>query len=196
MGYVWVTSPGASFKDSKPPESPDPFYSSEADIDAAKELVGEHGLTIVAESRLGLAVAGPPDAYRRLTDGKVVQVEQFVRRQRGVSHLDIRGDGQPEALGVGVPTRRGTPIEAVILEQPRLAFFETPSPLPPPIARQHLRVPDDVASLLGASQVHRKGRTGRGVTVAMVDSGHYAHPFFEYHGYRVESTVTAVPGTD
>ena len=36
--------------------------------------------------------------------------------------------------------------------------------------------------------------TATGVTVAMVDSGQYAHPFFLAHGYDVKPPVSVVPG--
>src|SRR4029453_11826905 len=35
---------------------------------------------------------------------------------------------------------------------------------------------------------------GEGVTVAMVDSGQYAHPFFLAHRYDVRPAVSVVPG--
>ena len=57
-------------------------------------------------------------------------------------------------------------------------------------------MPDDVATILGAAQAHRRGQRGAGVTVAMVDSGWFRHPFFTAHGYNVQPPVTVVPGTN
>jgi subtilisin family serine protease len=46
---------------------------------------------------------------------------------------------------------------------------------------------------MNATLVHQAGRTGRGVRIAMVDSGFaHSHPFFTAHGFR--STVTLAPG--
>jgi serine protease AprX len=67
-------------------------------------------------------------------------------------------------------------------------FFKV-SPLPPRVAYHHLRVPDDVALVLRASAVHERGITGRGVLVAMVDTGFYAHPFYTWHGYHLQATL-------
>jgi subtilisin family serine protease len=39
--------------------------------------------------------------------------------------------------------------------------------------------------VIRATRTHRLGTTGRNVVVGMIDTGHYAHPFFNYHGYRV-----------
>jgi hypothetical protein len=47
-----------------------------------------------------------------------------------------------------------------------------------------LRVPTDVAQIMGASSVHRTGITGNGVTVAMPDTGFYYHPYFIEQGYN------------
>lgn len=50
-------------------------------------------------------------------------------------------------------------------------------------------VPDDIAVILRSARVHRLGGTGSDIVVAMIDTGHYAHPFFNWHGYRVLSTL-------
>jgi serine protease AprX len=64
------------------------------------------------------------------------------------------------------------------------------SPIPPRVSYHHLRVPDDVALLLRAHQAHERGFTGRGVLVAMVDSGFYKHPFYTHHGYNYDATLS------
>ena len=112
-----------------------------------------------------------------------------------VTHLDIIGKRQPEALGVGLAGSKAAGIEGVVLERPRAPQAVFPSPLPPTVARFHLRVPDDVATILGAAEAHRRGKVGDGVTVAMVDSGHYRHPFFAAHRYAIQAPVAMIPGT-
>ena len=46
---------------------------------------------------------------------------------------------------------------------------------------------------MNADRAHRGQTTGKGVTVAMVDSGWFAHPYFVQRGYRVNA-VTLGPG--
>lgn len=58
-----------------------------------------------------------------------------------------------------------------------------------------LRVPGDVAQIMGASSVHRLGLTGKGVKVAMPDTGFYHHPYFVEQGYNFLS-VTAPDAID
>jgi subtilase family serine protease len=49
----------------------------------------------------------------------------------------------------------------------------------------HLDVPDGVAGLLNVSQVHQAGTKGKGVRVAMVDTGFaHSHPYFVSRGYN------------
>lgn len=51
----------------------------------------------------------------------------------------------------------------------------------------HLRLPGDVAMTLNASSVHRRGITGKGIKVVMLDSGFdIDHHHFKENGYRVK----------
>ena len=70
----------------------------------------------------------------------------------------------------------------------------------PPASRKFcLHLPGDVAQLTMASATHRLSTmagaraTGAGVTVAIVDSGFWDHPYFRDHGYRI--TRVASPDT-
>lgn len=72
--------------------------------------------------------------------------------------------------------------------QPPPIFFE--SPLPPRVGYHHLRVPDDVATILRSNFVHKRGVTGKGVLVAMPDTGFYRHQFYVWHGYNYNRTLS------
>ena len=63
------------------------------------------------------------------------------------------------------------------------------SPLPPRVKYHHLTVPSDVATVCRANPIHKLGVTGKGVLVAMVDSGFYKHSFYEWHGYNYQATL-------
>jgi serine protease AprX len=56
---------------------------------------------------------------------------------------------------------------------------------PPRILEHHVRLPDQAAQLLHADEAHTQGFQGRGVRVAMIDSGFYPHPFFLERGYKI-----------
>lgn len=68
-----------------------------------------------------------------------------------------------------------------------------PTAAPPPIPYYHLTAPADIARLMNATKAHLKGITGKGIRVAMIDSGFaHAHPFFKANGYS--SSVVLAPG--
>jgi subtilisin family serine protease len=200
-GYVAVSSQGGgSALEAEQLLDTEPYHAGERDRREATRAIESVGLRITAESRLGIAVAGPKGAFEELTGGEVVAREVLLHaeagRQRYVTHLDIIGGDQPDTLGVGMAASAAAGIEGVLLERPRIPQAVFPSPIPPQVAKFHLRVPDDVSLLLGATIAHRQGHVGDGVVVAMVDSGQYAHPFFLAHDYDVRPAVSLVAGTD
>jgi len=83
-------------------------------------------------------------------------------------------------------------LEGVAIEVPRY-YMAAPSIFSPTKAYWHLDVPAGVSLGCNADRAHRAGITGKGIKVAMVDSGHFAHPFFAARGYRVAPVVLA-PG--
>ncbi|MFE7393937.1 S8 family serine peptidase [Streptomyces sp. NPDC057582] len=199
-GYVSARSQGGvPMTEATAFESAEPYYADEDTRQRAKDYAAAAGLTVTAESDLGFAVSGPPGAYEQLTGGRVETYESLrhveMDRVRYVTQLDIVGERQPDARGVGdVP---GTDaIEAVVLETPRTPARVLPSAQPPNVEKFHLRLPGDVAMLLGATQAHSRGHVGDGVEVAMVDTGQFAHTYFAVHGYKVVPTVAVVPGTN
>lgn len=64
------------------------------------------------------------------------------------------------------------------------------SPIPPRVSYPHLRVPDDVGMVLRCLPAHDRGITGKGVTVCVVDTGFYLHPYHEWHGYKYHATTS------
>jgi subtilisin family serine protease len=50
-------------------------------------------------------------------------------------------------------------------------------------------MPGDVSLACNADRAHRAGITGKGVKVAMIDSGWYRHPYFVGRGYRAAPVV-------
>ncbi|MGP3984328.1 S8 family serine peptidase [Streptomyces sp. KR80] len=181
-------------------DSTRPFHArTESTLSDAQQQARDVGLTVTAQSRLGFTVCGPPAAYEQLTGGQIQSYEVLQRvqtgRERYVTHLDITGPQQPEDLGVGAAPGTDA-IEAVVLEQPRTPHRLFPPAQPPNVAKHHLRVPGDVAMLLGATRAHQDGEVGAGVQVAMVDTGQYAHTYFAMHRYHVDPAVAVEPGTN
>lgn len=61
---------------------------------------------------------------------------------------------------------------------------------PPRIKEHHVRLPDQLAEILGATGAHAMGVTGKGVRVAVIDSGFFPHPFYASRGYQIHRIVT------
>lgn len=76
---------------------------------------------------------------------------------------------------------------------PRPIEFYSASYRPPSEDVPHLHL-DDVRAALNAPRAHRQDWTGRGVKVAMVDSGFFPHPFFAANGYKL--IASAAPGAE
>jgi hypothetical protein len=75
-------------------------------------------------------------------------------------------------------------------------FFAGERPTPPHWDDKfRLRVPVNVAQIMKASSVHQRCITGKGVRVAMPDTGFYRHPYFDEQGYNFLA-VTAPDATD
>src|ERR1700722_12406838 len=215
-GYLSVNSRGGvSVLDAQSlPERSEGFHGTTQDIDTALRVSEEHGLVVIAQSPLGIAVAGAPESYERLTGGEVVTKEILVYAEaatrRYVTHVDIVGRDQPKQIGSGRIASANTGIEAVILERPRSpqsvavpAVLSAPplqsggiwpSPIPPSVSGFYLRVPQDVALGLGAPAANQRGFRGQGGTVAMGDTGHYLHSYFPAHQYTVKVPISVVSG--
>jgi subtilisin family serine protease len=201
FGYVSVRAKGGtSALEAEDLSDAKPFHSTAKDRQEATRILGRVGLEVTAESRLGFAVVGKPGAYEELSGGELVTRELLLHaeagRRRYVTHIDIVGAGQPPDLGVGAIASGSKVLRALLAARPRIPQAMFPSPLAPSVPKFHLRVPDDVALLLGATPAHRTGHRGEGVSVAMVDSGQYPHPYFIARGYDVKPAKTLVPGTD
>lgn len=201
-GYVSLRSQGGKsiFSAKSVPKKLEPYQAKSKDRTSAIKTLQKMGFEIVADSRMGVAITGKAGAYEELTGGKLVSVEMLswesgsVQRYR--SHIDIIGKKQPKDCGLGKIDSAAAKLEGLIIERPQTYAGIFPTPVPPVVDDYYIRVPDDVALMLGANEAHRQGHMGKGVEVVMVDSGQAAHPFFTAHHYDVKPTITVVPGTN
>jgi hypothetical protein len=67
----------------------------------------------------------------------------------------------------------------------------SPVPIPPlEIGEHHVRLPDQLARILGAHAAHERGITGKKIRVAVIDSGFYPHPFYDQKPYDIRRIAT------
>jgi len=203
QGYISVR--GAESVFDKPAQAfsaaSKPYHAKKRERDDVCHHLEKSGFSIIAESPLGFAVAAPPPAYEEISRGKMVTRELLTRIAPGihryVTRVDLVGNNQPQALGIGSAAGRAAKIDGIVLEKPRYTHgslpMADPSPIPPNSPKFHLSVPSGVATALNASPLHQQGIRGDNVFVVMVDTGHYKHPFFLAQGYNLKPTLTAVP---
>jgi hypothetical protein len=158
------------------------------------------GFQILQISPITINIAASRETYERAFRTTIVAEERPVIKEVGVvadnaplataTYLDSPDTALPGLIATG-NTPFADVLEGVALEEPR--YLMEPSPFPPSKAYWHLRLPADLALACNAERAHRGGITGRGVKVAIVDTGHYRHPFFTAWGYRVAPVILA-PG--
>jgi subtilisin family serine protease len=61
---------------------------------------------------------------------------------------------------------------------------------PPIIKEHHVRLPHQLNQILRADTAHNDGTTGKGIRVAIIDSGFYLHPYFEKNEYMIRHVPT------
>jgi subtilisin family serine protease len=180
---------GRSLFEAKPGELRGPcvqFTSPGGLVAAACTRLLESGFTILQVSPFSINIAGPPEAFEKAFRTKLVERELSQVRGPTATFLD-----SPDTEMLGHISTKGTPlgqlVEGVALEVPRRFMQE--SARPPQVDYHHLDVPAGVAHASNATPLHGLFVNGAGVKVAMVDSGHYSHPFFAANGYNVAPVV-------
>ncbi|MFI6499023.1 S8 family serine peptidase [Nonomuraea typhae] len=172
-------------------------FTSTADVvTAACSMLLGAGFTLhemsAATSTFG--VSGTRAAFESMFECELYARESPVLKSQGrvepatfVDCRNTREQGLIRTAGTAV----ADVIEGVALEQARYYMADA---LAPRKLYWHLRAPEGVAHHCKAQRAHQSGVTGAGIKVAMVDSGHYAHPFFAARGYQVG--VVLGPGAD
>lgn len=175
------------------------FFSEAEAVNEAVARLQEAGFEILQISPLTINIAGKPETYKKAFGTEIVVEDREV--MKGMAS----GDGDDNVAQFLETTENDTPglietdgtvfensIEGVALEEPR--YFMAPSMYPPLKKYWHLDVPAGVSLGCNADKAHRTGITGKGIKVAMVDSGWYKHPFFVGRGYSAAPVVLG-PGT-
>ena len=131
-----------------------------------------------------VSAEGPRELFEKVFNTKLARRSMKVRGKRGrtIEFLGRRERALPPDHTV-IPGA----LHVSISMPPMLAE----STLPTVTKASTLRVPGDVAMLMGASPTHRlitpSGQlaTGCGIRIGVIDTGFYPHPFYKAHGYRL-----------
>ncbi|MEO1432148.1 MAG: S8 family serine peptidase [Cyanobacteria bacterium J06633_8] len=140
------------------------------------------GFRVQQIGTFSISADGPRELWERIFGTRVEPRRQTVSPTVGeVTYLSHIADAP-----FTIPPELSELIERAYPQSPPMLFE---SPLPPRVKYHHLTVPSDVATVCRANPVHKLGVTGKGVLVAMVDSGFYKHSFYEWHGYNYQATL-------
>ena len=166
-------------------------FMSEGDVvQGAVARLQEAGLTILQISPLTINIAGTPAAFRKAFNTDIVVLDKPVIKEFGKKDIGQFLDS-PDTPMPGLINTRNTKfedvIEGVALEEK--VYYMAASSFAPTKSYWHLRIPGDISLGCNADRAHRSGITGKGVKVAMVDSGWFKHPYFVNRGYKAAPVV-------
>ena len=166
------------------------FDSDPGLVQAAVIRLEAAGFEILQVTTLMINIAGSRTTYERAFNTKLVIEQRLTVKESGEEELAEFIDTTDTEIS-GLIRTDGTEfedvLEGVAIEEPR--YFQAIQPLAPPVDYWHLDVPGDVSLGLNADRAHRGGITGKGVKIAMVDSGWERHPFFVERGYRSADAI-------
>jgi hypothetical protein len=173
------------------------FTSEEHIMSAAASKLASAGFDILQISESTINISGSPKEYEKAFGAPIVVEQRDVIKEGSVEakaeFMECHNSPLP-----GLISCKGTEfeqlIEGIALEEPRYAMAA--NPFAPTKEYWHLDVPAGVSLACNADRAHRAGITGKGVTVAMVDSGWFRHPFFTARGYRADNAILGPGATN
>ena len=172
------------------------FYSESQMVSSAVEKLCTEGFDVLQIGQTTITIAAPAEVYKRVFKTEIVAEEREAIKEFGqkttATFLECPDTAMPGLIDPAKSALSDV-IEGVALNEP-VYYFATP--FPPPVKYWHLDVPADVSLGMKADRAHRAGYTGRGINVAMVDSGWYRHPFFTHRGYRANPVVLGPAATN
>jgi hypothetical protein len=172
------------------PDNIEEFRSEESVINRTINELQRLGFEIMNVGPLTISFGGPQNLFKKIFGVKLRK--EKIEVMEGMPKVEYFGATlEDEKQLRELPQALKSVAEGVAIAHPP-ELFESPLPSIAPIdpkAYRYFFVPDEIAVLLRSARVHRLGGTGNDIVVAMIDTGHYAHPFFNWHGYRVLPTL-------
>lgn len=166
------------------------FYTERDVINRAAAQLQQAGFEVLQITATTINIAGSAETYEQAFDTTIIVEQRPVIKELGEETVAEFLDS-PDTDLPGLIDTTGTAfanlLEGVAIEEPR--YFMAPSMFPPLKPYWHLHVPGDVSLACNADRVHRSGITGKGIKVAMCDSGWFKHPYFVGRGYRASPVV-------
>lgn len=170
------------------------YYEAESqivrDLHAALET---RGFEVTHASNLFLSVNAERELFEKTFQADLVtETTDAINRKQTVEFFDISKTVSSARQPISIPDDLSALMSNVALARPPY-FHAAPRIIPPhipitPKLYRYLNVPDELAAALEAVHVAREGLTGKGVTVAMPDTGMESHPYYSARGYNIRAT--------
>lgn len=166
------------------------YTSEESMIREAVNRLQVAGFTILGVFAQTINIAGPPGLYEEVF-ANTLHVEDREVIKGGQVHdvaqfIDSSDTDLPGLIDTSQSSLHDV-LEGIAIEEP--VYFMADSAFAPTKDYWHLRVPGDISAAVNADRAHRRGITGKGVKVVMVDSGWYRHRYFVRRGYKSAPVV-------
>lgn len=170
------------------------FRSEQGDVDDTVRELTRLGFGIESISTSTVSIKGSKKLFQDVFGARLRKEETEIGPGQKAKYYAAPADAQV----LQAPGELSNLIEGVAISIPPTFLESAIPPLAPvdPAAYRYLFVPDEVALLLRATRTHRTGGTGKGITVAMPDTGFYHHAFYKEHGYRVKTAILAAGAVD
>jgi hypothetical protein len=136
------------------------------------------------------SISGPVALFEKVFDCKIApQSFPLFAGTAGLSQRQVFVADRP----LNIPPQLQKLIESVDLAP---AVVYQISAAPPPLAYDHMELPDDVARGMDAIKAHERGIDGTGVNLAMVDTGFMTpfHPYYAGKGYKINRLLRRIRG--
>jgi hypothetical protein len=162
------------------------FYGNPYLNEIAVQKLIAAGFQVLGVTEIGISIAAPPEVYEKAFNTKIVAEERPVIKSLGEQDTATFVECPETPLAGFIDPRKSDfadCLEGIAINDP-VYFMSFPTAFAPTKSYWHLDVPAGVSLGLNADKAHRIGVTGKGVNVAMVDSGWYKHPFFVERGYK------------
>lgn len=155
-----------------------------------KRYLLKEGFRIQSASKYAVHISGSHELYNQVFKLELCIQQHTVQKKLGeykeAEFIEVKKQHSGDKSWSEIPkeAKISKYAEGILFELPHYFTSAEPSALAPGRSHWHLRVPNDLQIALNAARCHRLGISGRGVKVAMIDSGFYRHEFYKANGFR------------
>lgn len=169
------------------------FVSEPLVVHSAMKRLRGIGFEVLSTNYITINIAGPPKLYEDVFKTKLTTVQKPTVKHLGEVSTTTVIDTTDTSIEGLIDTSKSELDELLEGGAINRKVYFMSSYLPPSNSSYWNMDPPEVAVAMRAELAHRAGFTGRGIEVAMVDTGWYRHPYFVERGYRANPVVLS-PG--